>query len=153
MSKMNDESKAKATRMPTERATPPPESGRSAGAKRTLAQLRRSAYHEAGHAVAAFHFGYPFERVVLNPIAEEEDTAAGELVGMQSRYGPLKDTEENRLPGGQQICVYLAGPVANAMFTGRADRKRGGTDYTRAFGLCRLMFPDESWNENVRATR
>lgn len=126
---------------------PPARSRRQAGGERTPAQLRRTAYHEAGHAVAAFHFGYPFERVWLNPLAEHEATAAGELLGMPSRFDPLRDTEENRLCGKQEICIDLAGPVANAMFTGRVDRKRGGTDLTYAFGLCRLMFPDESWNE------
>lgn len=145
MRRMSAESKTEASREPTEGATRARKPGPEAGTKRTPAQLRRTAYHEAGHAVAAIHFGYPFERVWLNPTAEDEDTPAGKLLGAPSRYDPL--TEENRLWGEQEISIHLAGPVANAMFIGRVDRKRGGTDFTWAFFLCRQRFPDESWNE------
>jgi hypothetical protein len=33
------------------------------------------------------------------------------------------------------------------MFTGRVDRKRGGTDFTYAFTFSQTIFVDESWNE------
>jgi ATP-dependent Zn protease len=109
--------------------------------------LTRTAYHEAGHAIAACHFDYIFEHVTINPIVEDEWTAAGGVVGMKFRYDPLKQTKENDLAGVEEICIDLAGPVANAMFTGRVDRKRGGTDFTYAFTFSQTIFVDESWNE------
>lgn len=108
--------------------------------RRSRAQLTRTAYHEAGHAIAACHFDYIFEHVTINPIVEDEWTAAGGVVGMKFRYDPLKQTKENDLAGVEEICqcspaewtVNEEAPISrmHSLFLKRSLWTSRGTKYT-----------------------
>jgi hypothetical protein len=91
--------------------------------------LRRTAHHEAGHAVAYLAFGHEFIEVVIDPKPRppRDDEMSGSNLGwlLPKRGWPLPDIEE-------AIC-RLAGPAAEARY------RRCAIPYTIGVGNDRAM--------------
>lgn len=93
-------------------------------------KLKKTAYHEAGHAVAAFAMNKRFTRVSI--IANPDDNSLGRLLGCgwNSKLNPEFDGGvrlRNRVEA--QIIVFLAGPVAEAKLTGHYNHIGASKDY------------------------
>ena len=87
-----------------------------APSRRQSVRLERTAYHEAGHAVAAASFGCRFGMLTLYPDAESESAITG----------PLQiDLFKCAFPPGQPerllqvLTILWAGTAAEAQLTGR----------------------------------
>lgn len=116
-----------------------------AASGRPCSQLERSAYHEAGHAVATYVLGQPVTdiAVVLDP------ANLGRCL-----YAELRNFDPDlprpyggpQAPGAadRQILTYLAGPIAESALTGEKDwRKTGGNgDIPRAIDLAMYLTGD-----------
>src|SRR5436305_1804383 len=98
------------------------------------AELECTAYHEAGHAVAAFALRRAVRRVSVVP-----DVAA-DSVG-RCAYGSLADTfrpdvdnasSKTRARAECVIMLALAGGIAEALFKGRHNHGGAGRDYASA---------------------
>jgi hypothetical protein len=74
-------------------------------------QLKRTAYHEAGHAVAAVLMDVPFRRVTILPDAQ----CAGR-VDLANVEPPIH-VKAARDHWARRICVFLAGPLAETLHT------------------------------------
>ena len=124
------------------------QNGRGAGgaaSDRPYSRLERSAYHEAGHAVAAYVLG---RRTTDITIAAETESVG------RCQYAELRDFDPElpRPYGGPQvesvaelqILSYLAGPIAESTLTGEKDwRKTGGNgDVPRAVDLAMYLTGD-----------
>ena len=81
---------------------------------RSDAELKATAYHEAGHAVMAILLGRPVEKVTI---------AAGQLQSGISRLGACKIQKgrhkASRDPMEDEVLILLAGMVAESRVTGR----------------------------------
>ncbi len=93
-------------------------------------KLKKTAYHEAGHAVAAFALSKRFKKVSIIPSPTED--SLGRLLGCDwdSKLNPEFD-EGARLRHlvEAQIIIFLAGPVAEAKLTGRYNHVGASKDY------------------------
>ena len=88
--------------------------------KKEQAKLKRTAYHEAGHAVGAFVMSKRFKKVSIIPNPDGE--SLGRLSGCvwNSKLNPEFDGGARlRHLVEAQIIIFLAGPVAEAKLTGR----------------------------------
>jgi hypothetical protein len=91
-----------------------------------------TAHHEAGHAVAAYVLGRAFTRVSIRP--------DGETLGRCS-FRPPGDwfRPDERIDGltrrriEERIMISLAGPEAEALYSGRYDGDAAQEDVERAF--------------------
>jgi ATP-dependent Zn protease len=101
--------------------------------KRKSKSLQSTAYHEAGHAVAAFHLGFRLRDCTIKP--------AGSSLGMTRRMGRLylegieyrsmTPTLRDRIE--REIIQGLAGPVAQRRFAPRSCRHyHASEDYKTA---------------------
>jgi hypothetical protein len=107
------------------------------------AELVATAYHEAGHAVAAHALGRAFTRVSIEPI--------GDTLGRCSFRPPGEwFRPDERLDGAtrrrleERIMISLAGPEAEARFTGVHDEEAAEEDVERAFAHACFMTGDEA---------
>ena len=101
---------------------------------RARARGVRTAYHEAGHAVAAFELGVPFREV---SIAATTDSW-GYLLSTPLRLRePDVYTMSPRTRDWleRRIIVGLAGREGNRLLTGRYDHRGAGNDYQQALNL------------------
>lgn len=103
------------------------------------ATLRHTAFHEAGHVVAALHFHIRVGRVTIEP--------AGWQLG-SVRHGQLVKWETADLHqverGIRQIIVALAGGWAEHLSTGRYRHISVGADNERAADLALTLCDGES---------
>ncbi len=79
------------------------------------------ARHEAGHAVAAWYFGYPIDFVTIEPV---EDFASRWIASPVDREDSAPETvvePEQYVKVLQAIDVCFAGHEADAVFTGRQN--------------------------------
>jgi hypothetical protein len=83
-------------------------------------QLKRTAYHEAGHAVVAVLMGVPFQRVTVRPDAQ----FAGQVVldrkeppARVSPWNPDWDVKAARPYWAGRICAVLAGALEETIHT------------------------------------
>ena len=106
----------------------------------TPPELRASAYHEAGHAVAHFARGRRIDRVSIVP--DEDGGSLGHVRGRilldteKWRAGIREfDTPRERRAAEDTIIAALAGPIAEAKLTGRRNRAGAAGDYERVGDL------------------
>jgi hypothetical protein len=101
--------------------------------KKEQEKLKKVAYHEAGHAVAAFAMFRRFKKVSIIPIPEEG--TLGRLSGCQwaSKLNPeFDDGARLRHKVEAEIILSLAGCVAEAKLTGRYNHIGASKDYQDA---------------------
>lgn len=86
-----------------------------------------TAYHEAGHAVAAMVLGRPVAWVSVRP----DRKFLGVCAFGKGVFRPSEDWVE------REAVIALAGPAAEAGLTGEMDWAAAAHDYDYAFGLAR----------------
>ena len=99
--------------------------------KREQEKLKKTAYHEAGHAVGAFAIGRRFNKVTIVP----DDDTLGSLTGCGwgSKLSPeLDEGARLRHRVEAEIILSLAGCVAEAKMTGGCDHIGASGDYNDA---------------------
>ena len=92
-----------------------------------------TAYHEAGHAVAALVLGRPVSWVSIRP----DRKYLGVCAFAKAVFRPSEDWVE------REAVIALAGPAAEAGFTGELDWAGAAHDYDYAFDLARGRGGDE----------
>jgi ATP-dependent Zn protease len=100
--------------------------------KREKEELKETAYHEAGHAVANFAMGKRFKKVSIIPIPEQDSLGGVSGCGWESKLNPeLNDTEQLRIRRmvEREIITSFAGVVAEAKLTGRYNHIGASQDY------------------------
>ena len=70
-----------------------------------------TAYHEAGHAVMSILMGGHVDRVSIDPPNDEGPNRYGETI---TAWPPISDSQR----GACEICVSLAGPIAESLYAG-----------------------------------
>jgi hypothetical protein len=114
---------------------------------------RRLAYHEAGHAVAAFACWIPYRRVWIGERAFDGYVSDGQLAGANGGLAGIeRRVEEGRSPTPKQadlvrrqITIAYAGPIAEMTHLGVTEMRTyggKGSDRERIERLHRLL-PDE----------
>jgi ATP-dependent Zn protease len=91
-----------------------------------------TAYHEAGHAVAALVLGRPVARVSIRP----DRKFLGVCTFDKGVVRPSEDWVE------REAMIALAGPAAEAGFTGEMDWAAAAHDHDYAFDLARARGGD-----------
>src|SRR5262245_5457563 len=91
-----------------------------------------TAYHEAGHAVAALTLGRPVARVSIRP----DRKFLGVCTFDKGIARPSEDWVE------REAMIALAGPAAEAGFTGELDWVAAAHDHDYAFDLARARGGD-----------
>ena len=104
-------------------------------------QLSDLAHHEAGHALAAWYFGYPIDFVSIEP---KQDFAGRCIASPVLKEGGAFETvvkPDEYVKVLQAIDVCLAGPEADAVFSGhrhwRGSRRDRQLAVRLATSLCR----------------
>ena len=92
-----------------------------------------TAYHEAGHAVAALTLGRPVARVSIRPGRKY----LGVCMFGKSVFRPSEDWLE------REAIIALAGPAAEAGLTGEMDWAGAARDHEYAFSLARRRCGDD----------
>lgn len=114
--------------------------------RQTSSQSSLTAHHEAGHAVAAYLLGRAFTRVSIEANEETVGRCSFRAPGEWFRPHERLDTR-TRARLEERIIISLAGPHAEAMFSGRFDDDAAAEDIARASELADYMSnndPDES---------
>jgi len=106
-------------------------------------KLEATAYHEAGHAVAAFFLRRGFTRVSIIP----GEDFLGQLVTTpppRSLHPDCETDARTELWLRREITIFLAGPVAEKIHTGRGNWKiEGSSDVHNAVGLASYIIGDD----------
>jgi hypothetical protein len=103
--------------------------------KRSAAALEATAFHEAGHAIAAWHAGLEIHSATIVPTPSLDGcvTHANPLYGVRLDYD---GSDEARLRAEAAIVVLLAGPAAQRRHNPRSWRSwHGASDHERAVDL------------------
>ncbi len=110
---------------------------------RKAAQLVATAYHEAGHAVAAYFLDLPFQEVHIVAAKDSLGKLEQEPVcfDLYPREQAILDELEKR------VIKAFAGIVAEARHTGRLNWKYGIDDFDQAFDLAICRHSEGSLDE------
>ncbi len=108
-------------------------------------RLKATAFHEAGHAVAHFSLGRRIDRVSIVP------TEGGEVLGhVRGRVLPRSVLEHGQLEttrdlkaAEDSIIATLAGPIAEAKWTGRRNLVGASSDHEQVANLAIGLWADE----------
>jgi len=120
---------------------------RESGATQRQRRLRAAAFHEAGHAVAAYHVHVRLRRISIG-------NEKGQELGWLDLWLPQVtsgDTEDVRLAHAleRDIIVLLAGAQAERVGVGRSSCPAGGPDFydamRRAGSICRTSDEMSAW--------
>jgi hypothetical protein len=108
---------------------------------RRLQIIRETAYHEAGHAVAAWNYGVRFKHVTI--IAEED--SFGHLMHSPPKwFHPDYDSSDRMAMRAQRyIIISFAGQLAQAKFRGKHPRWGMGSDNRNAVNMAFYMCGSE----------
>jgi hypothetical protein len=114
------------------------ESGRTEGGvmarKGSGKRLEATAYHEAGHAVAAWWLDLPFKYVTINP----DVGSLGHVMHNQAPkwFNPEIETgDRQRLRGERHIMAGFAGQIAEGKYRGRRPRYGMDSDNDSAVNM------------------
>src|SRR5262249_31864560 len=112
---------------------------------RRTTERQRLAYHEAGHAVAAFVVGRAIRLVTIE--ADRESGAMGMSQNtlpksLRERPAP-RDNPKHRAFFEKAMIINFAGPAAEKRFCGRWSRGRAGQDLENADGLARMLCDED----------
>lgn len=104
-------------------------------------KLERTAYHEAGHAVAA----YSLRRKIIEVSIVPEPGLLGRVTHtLLKDFHPDYDTRLSTLRKGEkEITFSLAGIIAQKRLTGRRDWTLGHIDITDALGIASNLMGDD----------
>jgi hypothetical protein len=106
-------------------------------------RLERIAYHEAGHAAAAWASGLPIRYVTIAP--DQETETLGHMMPGKNPAGfhPDRNMSANARDRieRQLICTF-AGPEAEARFAGRRSRIHASGDHHQAVDLASRVYFD-----------
>jgi ATP-dependent Zn protease len=106
-----------------------------------MSQLRKTAYHEAGHAVAHYFLRLPFKSVTIKPSAEYKGRIVGGKIPKSFRPDTTWDYRtERRLE--REMIALLAGLAAVKRLTGRNSWRGGGKDVSSAIDLAMYVGGD-----------
>jgi hypothetical protein len=109
-------------------------------------KLRSTAYHEAGHAVAAFHLGIGIGRKGVSVIpdrSENRDGSAHILKGFAGRPD-IEITDRMRLGAEKHAIATFAGEAAQRRFRASSVRRwHGSGDRRRALDLLSYFAPEK----------
>jgi DNA modification methylase len=96
---------------------------------------KETAYHEAGHAFLHYHFHIPVESIdVYRPKDFVAESAMGRVSAAQEQF--VSRGDRDTILNVMMVC--LAGPCAQARFTGKSPDTRGG-DAEQALKLAGLL--------------
>lgn len=112
--------------------------------KPELRRLKQTAYHEAGHAVAAYVMHRRFTSVSIIP--EEDDDSYGRcsMGKWLSNLNPEWDTGNKvRNLVEREAMIYMAGAQAVARLTGRINWVGFGYDKVKAINIINRLCDDE----------
>jgi hypothetical protein len=100
-----------------------------------LSSLGATAHHEAGHAVAAWHYGMRFKYVTIE--ADRENQSLGHLMHQMPKwFHPDYDSSDRVVLRAQRhIIVSFAGQLAEQKFRGRKPRYGMQSDDRKAVDL------------------
>jgi hypothetical protein len=109
--------------------------------------LRYTAYHEAGHAVAAFRLNRSVRKLSIIP-----DETTGNL-GLTQNTATKVDEDSNRFAAfaERQIVILFAGGAAEAKHRGQNDHKGANQDYQSAVELALKVCGSEEEAEKYLA--
>lgn len=100
--------------------------------KNKLSRLEKTAYHEAGHAIAYHFLNISFTKVTI----EESKDSYGVAVrkGFSEKYDPEVNESnlKNRIIMEKDIIACMAGEAAEVLLTGRRNLVGASQDYHRA---------------------
>lgn len=95
--------------------------------------LLATAYHEAGHAVAAVLLKRRFQMISILPDGESEGHVSLSGLGKVQSEVPVEARTRRKLE--REILIYLAGPTAEALGTGTRELLINHTDLNEAVAL------------------
>jgi ATP-dependent Zn protease len=114
----------------TKRREPAVTTRRKSRAPRRLRRLRAAAFHEAGHAVAAYHLHVRLRRI---SIGANKDDALGWLdLWLPHAASGDADTIRQARAVERDVIVLLAGAQAERVGLGRSSFQTGGVDFYEA---------------------
>lgn len=104
------------------------------GSKRAdTKKLKKTAYHEAGHAVASYELHIPFTYITIIP---EEDSLGHVKHPELHNFNPEWDNSLRVIDRAERMIICsFAGQVAEWKFSNRHNWKGSGEDWHRAIGL------------------
>lgn len=100
--------------------------------------LQATAYHEAGHVVAALDRKIPFRYVTI----EQHDGSLGHVAGGDLPFDPEADCSDRRTKEKIENLIFytLAGGEAERAFAGRSNHAGAKSDYGHAVRLAECLY-------------
>ncbi len=107
---------------------------------------KATAFHEAGHAVAAYGLGIKLKKATIVPDLKNEYRGAVETVPPKRFRADYDMTTRKRTIIEKQVMMSFAGGIAAKKYTGRFNRFGAGEDHRQAVKLadCVTGSPEET---------